>query len=738
MLAAVVVAACGSDAPDPIKPCDIATQCDDANACTTDTCGADGRCHYARESADDQDGCTLDLCDPATGMAHHIVAPTDDHDACTTDSCDAATGAISHGAVTCGVGQHCDAILGCTGGTTATECYPGEPIDAFDEANGATVSTATALAVTTGSFCFDADDSGLSVPGDTTGGEAVLAWTPTLELSNAVFQWQSTGGESHAHLHMRVGACNDVSKELSNCADIPTHDVSTGALVEGVPLYLFVDEPAGGFGTYHLTVSGTVRDDKPCDLARPQFACSSTHACREGTPGDGDFRCRLQRCRDGIDNDGDGKTDWPFEPGCTSPSDDDELDPTAEPACGNGTDDDGDSRADYPDDPGCISAADTAEANECAADAPFTIISSVITTVPPTSATGFDVNTCGDPQGPHDLYAIEVPTGVGLFEITALDTSSGDVAISSGDSRCDFPADTGRCQTDGLVLSDPTPGWHTISVGTLFGGATLPSYLGVFAQGYLVDSSTCDPSSNLWVCTSPSICDTNHVCRKRACADGIDNDGDGKIDLADPGCTYDDPISDDDETDPATPPACANGIDDDGNGFTDYPQDPGCDAAGDTGELTLACYVNDATWIAHSGGQFQGDLSSASSGLQACGAAGPELVYRFRMPGRGSITVDACGTASFPLTIYEMDCDAGNLYCGDDCNGATVTFPLDREIEAEIFVDSLDGSTGAFTATLTGVIDPGEPCDPAQVVPGFLQCSSGQTCQVDAQGHRCQ
>ncbi len=727
--------ACGGDGPYPIKPCETAAECDDANACTTDTCGGDGRCHYERASADDHDACTLDLCDPSTGMVHHLAAPTDDHDACTTDSCDPTTGALGHAAVACGTGQHCDALLGCTGGATVTECYPGEPIGVLDEANGSSVSTATAIAVTTGSFCTYLDAGGLPVPSDTSGGESVLAWTPNLALSSAVLHWQSTAGPGLAHLHMRVGACNDVSKELSNCAAVEEPSVSTGPLVKGVPLYLFVDEPAGGYGTYHLAVTGTVVDDQPCDLTRPQFACSPTHVCREATPGDNDVRCWTQRCRDGVDNDGDGKIDWPFEPGCTSPSDDDELDPTPAPACSNGTDDDVDSRADYPADPGCLSAADTGEANECAAGAPFTIISTDATVAPSTAVTGFDINTCGLPNTPVHLYALEIPPGAGRVTIENY-IPLGDTLIAESGTRCDFANNTGSCGVNWLFLADLTPGWHTIGVKAFYGGEVPSS--GVYTQGTLVDGAGCEPSSTLWHCESLSLCDSSHVCRKPACSDGMDNDGDGKIDLADPGCLD---IIDDDETDPASPPQCANGIDDDGNGLTDYPQDPGCVSAGDPQEATDVCYLGPATsspWITHSGGQFQGDFTNVGVPLLMCGAVGPEQTFRFRMPGRGTISVSACGTTNFKPAVYEMDCKLGSLYCGSGCGGADVTFPLEREVEAEIFIDSTDGNTGTFTVTITGTIDPGEPCDPAQVMPGFLQCSSGQTCQVDAPvGYRC-
>jgi Right handed beta helix region len=73
-----------------------------------------------------------------------------------------------------------------------------------------------------------------------------------------------------------------------------------------------------------------------------------------------------------------------------------------------------------------------------------------------------------------------------------------------------------------------------------------------------------------------------------ACADGLDNDGDLLVDLADPGCTS---SSDTDETNPAAPPpppppppaACADGLDNDGDLLVDM-LDPGCSSSTDTDE----------------------------------------------------------------------------------------------------------------------------------------------------------
>jgi len=75
----------------------------------------------------------------------------------------------------------------------------------------------------------------------------------------------------------------------------------------------------------------------------------------------------------------------------------------------------------------------------------------------------------------------------------------------------------------------------------------------------------------------------------KQCADGIDNDLDGFVDMNDIGCEN---PNDDDETDPL-PMQCNDGIDNDGDGFIDFPADIGCvsleddDETDPTGPVTL-------------------------------------------------------------------------------------------------------------------------------------------------------
>ena len=82
------------------------------------------------------------------------------------------------------------------------------------------------------------------------------------------------------------------------------------------------------------------------------------------------------------------------------------------------------------------------------------------------------------------------------------------------------------------------------------------------------------------------------------CNDLIDNDGDGLIDVADPGCERG---RDDSERDPGMLPQCADGIDNDGNGVIDWPDDEGCVAAGDPEETPPGISLGEAAGYGHHG-----------------------------------------------------------------------------------------------------------------------------------------
>ena len=93
-------------------------------------------------------------------------------------------------------------------------------------------------------------------------------------------------------------------------------------------------------------------------------------------------------CSDGIDNDGNGLIDYPFDPGCDSPDDDEEAPPAQLPACWNLIDDDGDGIIDFPHDPVCVSASDLDETDPV---------------IPPECADGLDNDGNGEIDYPEDI-----------------------------------------------------------------------------------------------------------------------------------------------------------------------------------------------------------------------------------------------------------------------------------------------------------------------------------------------
>jgi hypothetical protein len=105
-----------------MDPC-TSMNCDDNNACTTDTCDTATGCVYTPIVCNDNNACTTDTCDTATGCVFTLVV-IDDNDACTIDACDTATGAITHTAMDCNDNDGCT-MDSCVAGVcehTARDC----------------------------------------------------------------------------------------------------------------------------------------------------------------------------------------------------------------------------------------------------------------------------------------------------------------------------------------------------------------------------------------------------------------------------------------------------------------------------------------------------------------------------------------------------------------------------------------------------------------------------------------
>ena len=127
-------------------------------------------------------------------------------------------------------------------------------------------------------------------------------------------------------------------------------------------------------------------------------------------------------CGDGVDNDFDGLTDYPNDPGCDSASDDDETNPQ----CNDTLDNDADGFVDFPDDVGCSDVDDDDETN-------------------PQCNDGVDNDGDGFVDYPDDLGCGSVTdndeSGSGTTENTSGSTSGGSTSSSADDPssvRVDF------------------------------------------------------------------------------------------------------------------------------------------------------------------------------------------------------------------------------------------------------------------------------------------------------------
>jgi len=248
--------------------------------------------------------------------------------------------------------------------------------------------------------------------------------------------------------------------------------------------------------------------------------------------------------------------------------------------CANGLDDDGDGKVDMAD-PGCTSASDTDETDPVVP--PSSDMCPNISGIQASVPNGYTTNASGDcvPVGPD--WCPNIPG-------TQTSVPANYTVDAAGDC---VPVD---------------PDWCPNIVGTQ---TSVPT-------GYTLDASgDCVPVGPDWCPNIPGTqtsvpagmtVDTQGDCIPIAlsqCSNGLDDDSDGKVDMADPDCTS---ASDNNES---SIPQCSNNIDDDGDGKKDFPADPGCVNANDDTENTDngGCLIN-----CGSGGDGVGGGNGGSGG----------------------------------------------------------------------------------------------------------------------------
>lgn len=237
---------------------------------------------------------------------------------------------------------------------------------------------------------------------------------------------------------------------------------------------------------------------------------------------------RLAQCANNVDDDGDRKVDFPAEPGCGSALDTSEADPATLPACGDGVDNDGDHVIDFPKEPGCASASNNSEK-----DPPPRNL--------PPCADGVDNDGDGLSDYPAD-------PGCDWAADKEADTACSDGIDNDGDGTIDFPSDVGCAEANDNDEGNPpecNDGRDNDGDGTLDFDADIPTQTADPDCASAVDTVERPPQPSPLPPSAP-----------KGCADGRDNDADGRIDFpVDPGCSS---AGDDDESNSPTvllPPA---------------------------------------------------------------------------------------------------------------------------------------------------------------------------------------
>jgi probable HAF family extracellular repeat protein len=233
-----------------------------------------------------------------------------------------------------------------------------------------------------------------------------------------------------------------------------------------------------------------------------------------GTNPDGDpeaWRAVLSptHCNDGVDNDGDGQTDYPADPECTAPGDRSEV-----ADCADGLDNDGDGQTDHPADAECLTADDASETPDC--------------------GDGFDNDGDGQADFPDDPGC---RSGATLSESPACDNGVDD----DGDTFIDFPGDPGCVAGDDFSeMDDCSDGLDNDGDGLI----DHPSDPECAGPRDPAEDPECDDRVDNdgdgrrdWPEAAPACVSASDPVEKPQCQDGTDNDGDGQADYPDdPDC----------------------------------------------------------------------------------------------------------------------------------------------------------------------------------------------------------
>ncbi|MBK9029818.1 MAG: hypothetical protein IPL61_00495 [Myxococcales bacterium] len=529
-------------------------------------------------------------------------------------------------------------------------------------------------------------------------------------------------------------SCRDDATELACADDISATNTRSELTVDLTPgvYFLVVDaRDLASSGNFALTVNFYSGPGEDC--VGP-MDCAPGYVCRAVAPST-QTTCEHPVCSDGRDDDADGHTDFPNDPGCTDADDGDETDTCPAgpgcPECGDGIDNDGDGDIDYPNDIGCRSANGATELDCSSEIDPLIVIDAPTYNGTTVGASNDQRPTCGSTTtftAPDRVHFLDLRVPVQTLTVTI--TPSFDSAISFVDSTC----------TTSLACADPNtltrtavpPGAYGIVVDGWSSGSGTYS---LNVRGDLTIGAACnDPlvAAGVLVCPDGYACTGaagSETCQPAECNDMIDQDGDGFNGFpTDPGCAS---ISDGDESDdcPAGPtcPACSNALDDDGDGITDYPLDPGCQSAG--GVTEIDCSTETDPLILVTGPTYSGTTVGATNDLSttcdSTTAAAPDRVHYLTLAVPvASLTVTT--VAGFDAVTSFTDATCSAVQQCQDFNPITMANLSPGGYG--IVMDGWSAGSGTYSLDIRGTLLPNGACNDPLVATGLLSCPVGYSC----------
>lgn len=552
-------------------------------------------------------------------------------------------------------------------------------------------------------------------------------------------------------IDIRGSNCLDAASEIA-CSDDIDADNTGSSLTRSLPAgnyYLIVEgHDSSETGAYELDVDLFAGEGASCTTTSQ---CGPELVCRMPL-GTTQMICTKPACSDTIDDDADGKNGYPADPGCASPTDNDETDDCPSgpncPACSNGTDDDGDSLTDYPADTSCSAAGGSSESCN-GEDDPILAIGSGTTTGTLAGTTDDHAPSCGGDAGVDRLYTLTLPAMRSLTIDS--ESSSVDTILSLLSATCQEPSVA--CDDDGgtsdgaslLTLSNLAASTYIVAVDA-YNAAEPGAPYALHVAGVIAPGGSCDPARTLGgalTCPAGNPCEGapgTMKCRPSACGDGINNnDGDTLIDFPlDPGCTS---IDDTDESDTCPGvgpgcPECADGADNDGDGMIDFPLDPNCTSLATESE---SCITTDGVRSLTMPVTSDTTTGANDDLMPSCGSTNntaPDHTYRLQLPALTTLSIVNENNYDAVIALYNSTCGGTALQCRDTPEDIVLT-----NVAAGTYYYVTDGYSsagGPYTLTVSGTIANGQSCEAPLAQSGALTCGTGYACKGTAGSRTCQ